>query len=330
VAEPAGIAAARERARRFGGWHPAEALVWVAAVGAFFVLPDYMALGTQALIGVLFALSLDLILGYAGIVTLGHAAYFGIGAYAAGMLSAHLGWHEPLSGLVFAAAVAAAYGFVTGIVLLRYHGLTLLMLTLVAAILLHETANAWSSVTGGFDGLLGITPAPLFGIFEYDLWGRTHYGYALAVLLLCFLAARRIVTSPFGRSLVGLRENARRMRALGAPVHARLVLVYTLSCAMAGIAGGLFAQTNAFVTMDVMSFLRSGTVIIVLILGGLGRLYGAFLGGVVYSVLEDQLAKGSPEFWEFGIGLVLVALVLFARDGLTGLALRGWRRLART
>jgi branched-chain amino acid transport system permease protein len=326
VAETA-LAAARARAERFGRWHPAESLVWLAAIAAFFVFPDYMALGTQALIGVLFALSLDLILGYAGIVTLGHAAYFGIGAYAAGMLSAHLDWHEPLTGLVFAAAVAALYGFVTGIVLLRYHGLTLLMLTLVAAILLHETANAWSSVTGGFDGLLGIAPAPLFGTFEYDLWGRTHYWYVLAVLFLCFLAARRLVHSPFGRALVGLRENSRRMHALGAPVYWRLVQIYAISCAMAGIAGGLFAQTNAFITMDVMSFLRSGTVIIVLILGGVGRLYGAFLGGVIYAVLEDQLAKASPEFWEFGVGLALVCLVLFARDGITGVVTRTWRRV---
>jgi branched-chain amino acid transport system permease protein len=326
---PEALAAARARAAAHGRWRPAEALVWLGAVAAYFAFPGYMALGAQVLIVVLFALSLDLILGYAGIVSLGHAAYFGVGAYAAGMLSAHLQWHEPLTGLAFAGLCAAAYGFVTGWILLRYHGLTLLMLTLVAAILLHEAANAWSSVTGGFDGLLGIAPAPLLGVFAYDLWGHTHYWYALAVLFLCFLAARQVVHSPFGRSLVGLRENTRRMHALGAPVHARLVLVYTLSCGMAGIAGGLFAQTNAFVTMDVMSFLRSGTVIIVLILGGLGRLYGAFLGGVVYTVLEDQLAKGSPEFWEFGIGLALVALVLFARDGLTGLALRGWQRLRR-
>ncbi len=323
------LAAAKARAAGFGRWHPAEALVWLAAIAAYFVFPGYMALGAQALILVLFTLSLDLILGYAGIVSLGHAAYFGIGAYAAGMLSAHLGWHEPISGLLVAGAVAAAYGFITGVLLLRYHGLTLLMLTLVAAILLYEAANAWSDVTGGFDGLLGITPAPLFGTFEYDLWGRTHYWYVLAVLFICFLAARRLVYSPFGRALVGLRENTRRMHALGAPVYWRQVQIYTIACAMAGIAGGLFAQTNAFVTLDAMSFLRSGTVIIVLILGGVGRLYGAFIGGVVYAVLEDELAKASPEFWEFGIGLILVALVLFARDGIAGQAARLWQRWRR-
>ncbi len=300
------------------GWRWAEALPWIVAIAAFFVFPDYMALGTQILIAIIFALSLDLILGYAGIVTLGHAAYFGAGAYATGMLSAHLGWGEPISAMLFGGLVGAALGFLSGWVLLRYHGLTLLMLTLATAILLMEGANAAEYWTGGFDGLVGISIWPLFNHFEYDLWGHTYYWYALAVLFCCFLVARRIVHSSFGRSLVGIKGNVNRMHAIGTPVHGKLVKIYTISAGMAGIAGGLFAESNAYVTLDVMSFARSGTVLIMLVLGGTGRLYGAFLGTVVYLVLEDELAKLSPEFWEFGIGLLLVVVVLFMRGGMLG------------
>ena len=303
-------------------WHWAESLPWIAAVAAFFVFPDYLALGTQIIIAILFALSLDLILGYAGIITLGHAAYFGAGAYATGMLSAHLGWGEPISAMLFGGLVAGLAGLISGWVLLRYHGLTLLMLTLATAILLQETANAAEYWTGGFDGLIGISISPLFGIFEYDLWSRTYYWYALTVLFVCFLVARRIVNSPFGRGLVGVRENRSRMHAIGSPVHRRLLTIYVISAVMAGLAGGLFAESNAFVTLDVLSFARSGTVLIMLILGGTGRLYGAFVGTAVYMILEDELAKLSPEFWEFGVGLLLVVVVMFFKGGLMGAAER--------
>jgi branched-chain amino acid transport system permease protein len=300
-------------------WRAAEALPWLLAIGAYFVFPDYLALGTQILIMIMFALSLDLILGYAGIVTLGHAAFFGTGAYAAGLLAARLGWGEPLSELAFAGASAALVGFVSGWILLRYRGLTLLMLTLAVAIMLYELGNTLANITGGFDGLTGIVVKPLFGRFRYDLYSRTYYLYALCVLFALFIVARRIVHSPFGQTLVGIRENVRRMHAIGSPVHRRLVTIYTIAAAMAGVAGGLFAQSNAYVTLSALGFERSATVLIILILGGRGRLYGAFLGAALYMWLEDNLAKMSPEFWQFGVGLVLVLTVLFARRGLLGL-----------
>lgn len=314
---------ARHRSR------PWEALPWLLAIGAYFAFPDYLFLGTQILILILFALSLDLILGYAGIVTLGHAAYFGLGAYVAGMLSAHVGWHEPISGLLVAGAVAATFGWLSGWLLLRYHGLALLMLTLAVGIMLMELANVLEPWTGGFDGLYGITPAPLLGRFENDLFGRNYYVYSLTVLLVVFVLCRRLVYSPFGLTLQGVRDNERRMRALGCDVLRTKVMAFALAAGIAGLAGGLFAQANAFVTLEVLSFARSGTVLIVLILGGVGRLYGAFVGATVYYLLEDQLAKISPEFWQFGVGLVLVVVVLFARGGLLGLldvTLAPWRR----
>jgi branched-chain amino acid transport system permease protein len=309
-------------------WHWAELVPWALALAAYFAFPDYMALGTQILIMILFAVSLDLIVGFAGIVTLGHAAFFGAGAYAVAMAYAHGGWTEPLSGLVLGGAVAGSLGLVVGAVLLRYHGLTLLMMTLAVGILLKELANANEEFTGGFDGV-SLAPSLLLGYFDNDLPGHNYYWYALVVLGLLFLVARRIVNSPFGRSLVGIRENTRRMHALGTPVHRRLVIVYTISAIMAGVAGALFAQSNSYVTVDVLDFSRSGTVLVILILGGLGRLYGAFVGGAVYMILEDELARLSPEFWEFGVGLVLVLVVLFARDGLLGLLVRTGRRIGK-
>ena len=188
-------------------WHWAEALPWLIAIAAFFAFPDRMTFGTQVLVMVLFALSLDLILGYAGIVTLGQAAFFGLGAYTVGLLSVRAGYGEPITGLFAAAAVAAAAGFLTGLVLLRYRGLTLLVLTLSTTILLQEVGNLFKDVTGGYDGIPGITIWPLLGLFDYDLYNRTNYIYCLIVLLVLFYVMRRIVYSSFGEALAGIREN---------------------------------------------------------------------------------------------------------------------------
>lgn len=315
--------AARDRAAAYllsrHHFHWPEALPWLFAIAAFFVFPDRMTFGSQVLIMVMFALSLDLILGYAGIVTLGHAAFFGLGAYTVGLGAARLGWTEPVSGLFAAAFVAGLGGFITGWFLLRYRGLTLLMLTLATAIMLQETGNLRSDISGGYDGLPGLEFKPLFGLFDYDLYGHTNYLYVLGVLAIVFYLVRRIVYSPFGQALTGIRENVRRMHAIGSPVHLRLVTVYTIAASIAGVAGALFTQTNAYVTLTVFDFENSAKVMVMLILGGTGRLYGAFLGAVVYMVLEDYFSKLSPTFWQFGIGLLLVLAVLFARRGVLGL-----------
>jgi branched-chain amino acid transport system permease protein len=303
-----------------------EALPWLLAIAVFFIFPDRMTFGSQVLIAVMFALSLDLILGYAGIVTLGHAAFFGIGAYVVGLGAAKLGWTEPISGLFAAAFIAALAGLVSGWFLLRYRGLTLLMLTLATAIMLQEAGNLRSDISGGYDGLPGLTFKPLLGVFDYDLYGHTYYLYVLAVLAVISFFVRRIVYSPFGQALTGIRENVRRMHAIGSPVHRRLVTVYAIAAGIAGVAGALFTQTNAYVTLTVFDFDNSAKVMVMLILGGTGRLYGAFLGAVVYMVMEDYFSKLSPTFWQFGIGLLLVLAVLFARRGLLGLVEQAWHK----
>jgi branched-chain amino acid transport system permease protein len=304
------------RRHHFGIW---EALPWLLAIAAFFLFPDRMTFGSQVLLMVLFALSLDLILGFAGIVSLGHAAFFGVGAYTAALLTQRWGWEEPISGLVVAGAVAGVAGAASGWLLLRYRGLTLLVLTLATTIMLQELGNLLKDITGGYDGLPGLTYTPLLGLFDYDLYGHVNYLYALAVLFVLFMAVRMIVYSPFGQTLAGIRENVARMHAVGSPVHLRLVTVYTIAAAIAGVAGALFTQTNAYVTLGVFDFDNSAGVMVMLILGGAGRLYGAFVGAVIYMVLQDFLSKVSPQYWQFAVGLLLVLTVLFARRGLLGL-----------
>ncbi|MFZ2135379.1 MAG: branched-chain amino acid ABC transporter permease [Xanthobacteraceae bacterium] len=320
----ASASAPRARALEFMGrrhrFHLGEALPWILMIAAFFLFPDRVTFGTQVLIAIMFTLSLDLILGYAGIVTLGHAAFFGIGAYTVALLSARLHWGEPISALAAGALLAALAGFISGWFLLRYRGLTLLMLTLATAILVQELGNYRSDITGGYDGVPGMEIWPLLGLFENDLFGRTYYIYVAILLLLIFYVIRRIVYSPFGQALTGIRENVRRMHAIGSPVHRRLVASYTLAAAIAGAAGALFAQSTAYATLGVFDFDNSAKVMVMLILGGAGRLYGAFVGAPIYMILEDNLAKLSPAFWQFGIGLLLVLTVLFARRGLLGMA----------
>jgi branched-chain amino acid transport system permease protein len=326
------ITAAAPVLDRFARRHrlkPWEALPWVAALAAYFTFPDYLALLAQVLATIVFALSVDLVLGYAGIVTLGHAAFFGTGAYTAGLLAAN-GWGEPLTGLLAAAAVAGAIGFVSGAVILRTSGLTLLMQTLVVAAMLYELANKAHRFTGGADGLQGMDVWPVFGIFRFDMFGRTACLYCLAVLFICWLAVRTIVHSSFGRSLTGIRENVLRMRAIGAPVERRKLLTYSMSAALAGISGALIAQITQFVGLGVLSLERSGNILIMLIIGGTGQLYGAFIGVPLYMIAQDRFSTIDPVYWYFWIGLFMVLLVLFARGGVLGVLSR-WagRRRAR-
>jgi len=314
----------------FAGRHrlsPLEALPWLVAVAAFFVFPSYLALGSQVLATILFALSVDLVLGYAGIVTLGHAAFFGVGAYTAGILAAR-GWGEPISGLIAAAAVAGLVGLASGALILRTSGLTLLMQTLIVATMLLELANKAGTLTGGADGLQGMDVWPLLGLFRFDMFGRTAYLYCLVVLFAGWWCARRLVYSPFGRSLTGIRENEARMHAIGAPVARRRLVVYVISAALAGVSGALIAQTTQFVALGVLALERSGSVLIMLIIGGVGHLYGAFIGVPLYMIAQDRFSQIDPVYWYFWIGLFMVLVVVFAPGGVLGLCerlVRRWR-----
>ena len=298
-------------------WRAIEFAFWLLPVAAFFLFPSYRVLGSQILITGLFAVTLDLILGYAGIVSLGHAAFFGVGAYVAGLLAAH-GWGEPFSGLAVAGAAGALVGFATSVLVVRGSDLARLMVTMGVGLMLFEVANQIPSVTGGADGLSGVTMDKVFGIFPFDLTGSTAYVYSLGVLFVLFVIARRIVNSPFGLSLRAVRENVRRMPAIGAPVARRLTAIYTISAAMAGVAGGLLAQTTQFVGLDVFGFPRSADLMIMLVLGGTGRLYGGLVGATVFMIAHSYLSDLNPVYWQFWLGLLLVVVVMSARGGILG------------
>jgi branched-chain amino acid transport system permease protein len=299
-------------------WSGFEIVFWLAALLPFFFFPSYLMLASQIAIAALFAISVDLILGYAGIVTLGHAMFFGLGAYTAGLLSARLGWGEPLSGLLIAGAVAGLVGFVASYLIVRVQHLALIMVTLGLGLLTYELANAMSWLTGGTDGLRGVDTWPVFGHFRFDLWGYTAYSYALAVLFAGFLVSRRMVNSSFGLALRGIRENVGRMPAIGSQHRRHLQKIYTISATMAGIAGALLTQTTNTVALDSLSFQRSADVVIMLILGGTGRLYGAILGAVIFLLVRDQLSGMNPQYWYFWIGLLLMFVVLFMPRGILG------------
>lgn len=303
--------------KRQSRWSPFEVVFWLATLLPFFLFPTYLTLASQIAIAALFAISVDLILGYAGIVTLGHAMFFGLGAYTAGLIS-KAGWGEPISGLLFAGALAGLVGFVASYLIVRVQHLALIMVTLGLGFLTYELANAMSWLTGGTDGLRGISTWPVFGYFRFDLWGYTAYSYALAVLFVGFLASRRIVNSAFGLALRGVRENVNRMPAIGSDYRFHLRKIYTISAAIAGVAGALLAQTTNTVALDSLSFQRSADVVVMLILGGTGRLYGAILGAIIFLVVRDQLSGVNPQYWYFGIGLLLMVVVLFMPRGILG------------
>ncbi len=312
------------RARELGFW----ALPVVVPFAAFFVFADRRQLLSQIFIYGLFALSLDLILGYAGILSLGQAAFFGAGAYTAGLLARH-GWPEPITGLGAAAVVAGGFGYAVSFLVVPGADLTRLMVTLGIGLLAFEAANQASSITGGVDGLADMQPAAVFGKWGFGLDGTTAFLYSLAVLSLGFVFSRRLAASPFGLSLRGIRENARRMPALGTDVHRQLRAVFAIAGAMAGVAGAALAQISGFVGIDTLGFQRSAELLIILAFGGTGRLYGALLGAAVFILAQDLLAGISPAYWQFWLGAVLVVMVLVAPGGLMGGLERVHRRFRR-
>jgi branched-chain amino acid transport system permease protein len=311
------IAGPHEVLRAQTRWRWSEIAFWLATLLPFALTPTYLVLGSQIAITALFALSLDLILGFSGIVSLGHAAYFGVGAYTAGLLSTW-GWGEPLTGLAAAALAAGLFGYLTSFIIARFRHLALIMITLGIGLVLQEAANSASWLTGGFDGLQGIHTWPIFGALRFDLYGYTAYGYALAGLFVIFLVARRLIHSPFGLALRGIRENNQRMAAIGAPTRAHIRTIYTIAAIIAGIAGAMLAQTTETVSLEALGFQRSADVLVMLILGGTGRLYGGLIGAAVYMVARDQFSGLNPQYWYFWIGLLLIAVVMLLPNGILG------------
>jgi branched-chain amino acid transport system permease protein len=292
-----------------------EWIAWLAMAALLVVLPKYSALYAEIASLALFAVSLDLILGYGGIVSLGHAAFFGLGAYAAALFAKHF-MNDPLLGLGIAGAIAGALGAITSVLVLRGSDLTRLMMTLGVCLMLGELANKLDWLTGGADGLQGVVVGPLFGRFDFDLGGRVGYAYCLTVLAILFFLARRLVHAPFGYSLKAMRDNRLRAMGIGIDVNKRLAATYTLSAVLAGVAGALVAQTTGFASLDLFDFHRSADVLLVLVIGGTGYLYGGIIGAIVFKLMYDVLSAITPQYWQFWMGLALVVIVLIGHERL--------------
>ena len=292
-------------------------LIALVGLGGYVLFPDNLAFLTRVISVALLVLSLDLIVGYCGIASLGQGALYGAGAYAAGIACVH-GITEPFLLVLIGAAAGAVMGLLMGTVMLRAHGLPQLVLSIAIVQLLHEAANKASSLTGGSDGLSGMVPAPLFGIFEFDLWGRSAYFFGLALLLVVFAALRFIVHSPFGMVCRGLKEDPLRISALGIFAFPVLLKMFVISGAVAGMGGALAAIATQVVGLDSVSFEISANALVMLVLGGIGSLYGALIGTVIFMALEHIVSAINPFHWMTLVGAVLIAIVLFAPRGLSG------------
>ncbi len=306
---------------RMRGWEP---LVWLLAFALPLLVPGHALIVNEVAIVALFAVSLDLVLGYTGIVSLGHAAFLGLGAYASALFAKHV-MPDPLVGLLFGMGCATLLGALCSLTILRGTDLTRLMVTLGMALILMELANKLDWLTGGSDGLQGVMMGPVLGRFEFDLYGQTAAWYSLTVLLILFALARRWVHSPWGATLMAVRDNPLRAMAIGIPVHKRLAVVYTVAAALAGAAGALMAQTTGFASLDVFALERSADVMLMLVIGGVGWLYGGVVGAVVFKLMHDVIAGITPQYWTFWIGLFLVVLVMVGRERL----IRPWRWFGR-
>ena len=296
------------------------AVILAAAVIGYLLFPNNLALLTRILGIALLVLSLDLVTGFCGVATLGHAAVFGAGAYAAGIAAVHWGVTDPIAMVAIGAIGGALAGLVSGAVILRGHGLAQLVLSIAVIHLFHEAANKASVFTGGSDGLAGISPDPVFGLFGFDLWGRTAYGFGVALLVIVFMLLRLLVRSPFGMLCRGIKEDPLRVSAMGASVQGALIKMYVISGAVAGVGGALNAIATQVVGLDSLSFTTSAEALVMLVLGGTGSLYGALIGTVTFMLFEDFVSAANPFHWLTIVGALLIAVVLFAPRGLYGTA----------
>lgn len=294
---------------------PVELVVPLVAAALWVAVPGQLGLFTQIATTAVVVLGLDVVVGYAGIVTLGHAAFVGVGGYAAGLLALHV-VAEPLSGLMLGALSGAVLALLTGFVVLRGRGLSLIMMTVAVAQIVLEIANKSRKWTGGDDGLSGFEPSPLFGLFPFDFTGKIAFVYSVAVLTICLFVLRRIMRSAFGLTCIGIREDHMRMSAMGCDVGGHRRLAYALGGAVAGLGGALSAQTVQVVGLHSLSFTTSAEALVMLILGGTGRLWGALVGTALFMTLHHVAAELDPFRWMFAIGGLLIAVVLVAPSGI--------------
>jgi branched-chain amino acid transport system permease protein len=300
----------------------------IAALGAagYLLFPDDLAFLTRLMSITFLVLSLDLVTGYCGVATLGQAALFGIGAYAAGN-ACIAGLTDPFALLAIGAAGGALAGLLSGALITRFRGLPQLVISIAFSQLVAALSNKLASVTGGSDGLSGIVPAPVLRVFSFDMYSRTAFVFSVVVLAVVFAFLMRFVRSPFGLLCRGIKDDDLRVQMIGAAVYPRLVIMYGVSGAVAGVGGALTAITTGVVGLDSVGFERSAEALVMLVLGGAGNLWGALTGAVLFQVFEHIVSATNPFHWMTLIGLLLILIVVFAPKGVfRGLSI-AWSKL---
>ncbi|MGA2089304.1 MAG: branched-chain amino acid ABC transporter permease [Stellaceae bacterium] len=304
----------------------ADAMIWLLLLSAPFWLPligGYTELGSRVLIYALAAMALNFLLGFTGVLSFGHAAYFGLGAYGAAMTIKYLAPSTPLAILdgVVVGTVAAA---LIGPMIVRLRGVYFAMCTIAFGQVFFFIAFQWSSVTGGDDGLTAWHRMPIdLGFTSIDILNdnKSFYYLALAMFAVAAGVMGWLLRSPFGRTLLAIRENERRARFLGIPVDRHIWMSWVISCCFASLAGTLYALLNDFVDPRALRWDQSGTFVIMTVLGGMRSFWGPLIGAAIFLVLQDQLSSHTQN-WESFIGLFFVLVVLFFPRGVLGLIKR--------
>jgi branched-chain amino acid transport system permease protein len=295
-----------------------ELILLVSGLLAFVLFPQNLGLLTNMAAMSIFAISLSIVLGQAGIATLGQAALYGTGAYVAAWAALYFS-PNPFLGLLLGGLGGGVVALLSGAVMLRSTKLTLVMLTIAAAQFLLELANWAREFTGGDDGLSGFSVGPLFGIWEFNFLGQTGYLYALGVLVLVYFFVRILLQSPFGLTVKAIRQDAGRVEALGGRVYPHLLAVYTVGGLLAGVAGALTAQTSNVANLTMLDFQTSAGVVVMMVLGGRRRLSGAVLGTVAFMTIQHIASTLNPHHWLFVIGLMLILVLVVLPEGLIGI-----------
>lgn len=300
-----------------------EVVLILALILSYFLFQDSLAFLTHIIIYAILALSYSFIYGQAGIASMGHATLYGVASYAVAILASHQ-FNDPLVGLLIGAVAGTLTAWVTAWLFITTTRLTLAMLTIAVAQVFLEIANKAVWLTGGDDGFTNYEVKPLFGMFEFDMFGHTSYWYAAVILVLVYIVMERIVQSDFGLVARAIKADAGRLETLGGNARPHLMKVYCLSGAVAGIAGAINAQTAAVVSLDSLGFMVSINVLIMVVLGGTHRLYGAIVGATVFLGIQHFASNINPHHWLFVIGALLLIVMTVMPGGLIGLAKR-WR-----
>ncbi len=301
-------------------------LVWAILLTGPFWMPlvgGYTSLGSRILVLGLAAMSLNFLIGFTGIVSFGHAAYFGLGVYGCGLILRYVTASTPL-GLVAGMLLGGVAGAIIGALIARRRGIYFAMVTIAFQEIFYFIGYRWDSVTGGFDGLRGFTRAPIhLGFTSIDIVNNDHAFYYFVLLIFAIVASAMglVLNSPFGRTLLAIRENERRARFLGINIERHIWLAFTLSSFFIAIAGGLYALLNNFADPSSLFTDLSGELVIMCVLGGIRVFWGPLLGAAVYVVLQDYISSRTVN-WLFFVGLIFVIVVLFFPRGLLGMLRR--------